>query len=190
YLVITGNPAGAPGGCGHFDFGDGTPGVVTDGPAFVAALRPGYYVEPFTQPPPRGTEQRIDFSKNGYAYSVTPAGTSARLRYVTDTHGAYTALSVVATSASRSMRIRFAGLPVNAIGGIFGFVTGPFQSQGTLTVSIRSGTRVTTYSIRGSTSFNGFGSRDRIDEIVISSASPISGNQIMDNLIVGWADAP
>ncbi|MEO7432639.1 MAG: hypothetical protein ABIR62_11585, partial [Dokdonella sp.] len=189
YLIITANPIGPANGCGHFDVGDGTPGVVTDAAAFVAALRPGYYVEPFSRPPAHATEQLIHFSKNGYAYGVVPVGTSAKLRYVTDTHGAFTALGVVATSTTRSMRIGFSGLPVNAVGGMFGFKTTPFESQGTITVAIRTGTSVKTYSIRGSNSFKGFGSRSRIDEVIISSSTPFSGTEMVDSFVVGWADA-
>ncbi len=189
YLVVTGNPVGAPAGCGHFDFSDVVPGVVTDPATFVAALRPGYYVETFSQPPRGATENLIHFSSNGYAYGVTPTGTNAKLRYVTDTHGASQALSVVATSSARSMRISLAGLPVNAIGGMFNFTTGLFQPPGTITVTIRSGTKINSYSIRGSTGFRGFGSRNRIDEVTISSSAPLAGNLMMDNLIVGWADS-
>lgn len=189
YLVITGSPIGDPAGCGHFDFSDVVPGVVTDLATFVAALRPGYYAEPFSQLPHAGSDHLMNFSRNGYAYGVTPTGTNAKLRYVTDTHGAPQALSVVATSTARSMRISFAGLPVNAIGGMFNFTAGLFQARGTITVTIRSGTKVKSYAIRGSTGFRGFGSHNRIDEVVISSSTPLSGNLMMDNLIVGWSDA-
>ncbi|MEP6882089.1 MAG: hypothetical protein ABI866_08855, partial [Dokdonella sp.] len=149
---------------------------------------PGYYVEPFSQAPRGATEQRINYSKNGYAYSVTPSGTNAKLRYVMDNHGAPQSLSVIASSSARSMRISFAGLPVNAIGGMFAFNAGLLQQQGTITVSLRSGTKIKSYSVRGGAGFKGFGSRSRIDEVLISSSSSMSGALMIDNLIVGSAD--
>lgn len=188
YLVVTGDPGGAPTGCGHFDFTDVGAGIVTDAAAFVAALNPGYYLEPFSQAPRGATEQRINFSKNGYAYSVTPSGSNAKLRYVMDTHGAPQSLSVIASSSARSLRISFAGLPVNAIGGMFAFNAGLLQQQGTITVSLRSGTKIKSYTLRGGAGFKGFGSRNRIDEVLISSSSSMSGALMIDNLIVGSAD--
>lgn len=62
--------------------------------------------------------------------------------------------------------------------------------DGTMTVAIRSGTKVKTDAIRGSTSFKGFGSRNRIDEVIISSSTRFSATQLMDKFIVGCSDAP
>ena len=119
---------------------------------------------------------------------MAPSGTNAKLRYVMDTHGAPQSLSVIASSNSRSMRISFAGLPVNAIGGMFAFNAGLLQHQGTITVSLRSGTRIKSYTFRGGAGFKGFGSRDRIDEVLINSSSTLSGALMIDSLIVGSAN--
>lgn len=190
YLVITSDPGGPSNGCGQFDFTDVVPGIVTDPAAFVAALQPGYYVEPFSQPPRGATEHLIKLSKNGYVYGIVPTGSNAKLRYEKDSHGTPNSLSIVASSVTRSMRIRFAGLPVNAIGGMFGFKESLLQSQGTITVSIRSGNKIKSYTIRGGSGFTGFGGRDRIDEVVIGASSSLSAALMMDNLIVGWANSP
>jgi hypothetical protein len=141
------------------------------------------------QVPLHATPLQMDFAGNGYAYRVRPVGSAAQLQFVNDVHGAPRALSVTASSASRSLRITFAGAPVNAFGGHFNVKsTSLFAQPGVLTVTTRSGTRTKTYTLRGSDDFRGFASRTRIDEILVSSSA--TGRLAIDDLLVGFTDTP
>ncbi len=143
------------------------------------------------QAPPGATPQRMDFARNGYAYSVTPAGTNATLQFATSALGRpLQALSVASASAPRSLRIAFSGAPVNAVGGRFWQTRLPaLAEQGVLTVSVRSGTRVKTYRIRGSDDFRGFRSSRAIDEIAIA-VNAGSARPTIDDFVVGYAQTP
>ncbi len=77
------------------------------------------------------------------------------------------------------------GAPIHAVGGrCWKTTTGGFTSQDRMTVSLRSGTRVTRDALLGSSScFHGFYSARPIDEITIDLVG--TGQPAIDDLIVG-----
>jgi hypothetical protein len=189
YLVVSASPLEPDDSCGSFGFSDLDPAIATDRTEFLAGLQPGYYLEGFRQVPPGATPQRMDFARNGYAYSVTPIGANAHLQFATDAFGrSLQALTVTSTSAPRSLRIAFSGVSVNAVGGSF-WQTGSLAAQGIVTVSFRSGVKVKTYRLRGSKNFRGFRSSRPIDEIAIT-VSAGSARPTIDDFVVGYAQSP
>ncbi len=188
YLVITADPAGPATGCGSFGLTDLPPGVTQSSSKFFSLVQPGFYPEPFTTLPRGATPQRINFSGNGFAYSVTPQGANAALAVVTSMDSRNgKAIAVNASSAPRTMRMAFTGATVTAVGGLFGLTGLPnFLPPTTVTVSLRSGTRLSTFRLDGTGGFWGFSGTARIDEMTVSTSSG-QGKPTVDNLVVGQA---
>lgn len=189
YLIVTGPPWGAYpyDQCGQYGFSDLDPAIITDSSAFRGALVPGYYLEPFKSFPQNATPTRIDFGNGTYAYRANPLGTNAQFTVPTTSQGRpMQALAVATSSGPGSIRLLSTGASFDAIGGQFFQTSLPmFARQGTIRVSLRSGTTVRTYTVRGSSSqFRGFVSIRPIDEIVISAVG-LSGRLTLDNVIIG-----
>lgn len=188
YLVVTGDPAGPANACGSFAFTDGGTELINGQQAFADRLRPGYYSQRFAVVPTGATALLREYAGNGYRLRITPQGVNARLLAPIGPQGTpLQALAVSSTSPPRTLRIAFVEKSVTVVGAIFGLTNvSPNFPAGKLTISIRSGSRVTTHSIVGNGQYRGFVSSSPIDEITITGTA-ITGNPTIDDLIVGTA---
>lgn len=185
YLFVTAQPDFPYETCGRYTLADLDPRIFTDEAGFRGLLQPGYYEESFQTFPPDATPQRMDFSGGGYGYTATPLGRDGQLIAPNLPREPLRALAAKTSWGPVTLKLTSTGAPIHAVGGRFWKTTAwGVTSQDRMTVSLRSGTRVTSYQILGSSSrFRGFYSARPIDEITINLVG--TGQPTIDDLIVG-----
>jgi len=185
YLFVTAQPDFPYETCGRYTLADLDPRIFTDEAGFRGLLQPGYYEESFQTFPPGATPQRMDFSGGGYGYTATPLGRDGQLIAPNLPREPLRALAAKTSWGPVTLKLTSTGAPIHAVGGRFWKTTAwGVTSQDRMTVSLRSGTRVTSYQILGSSSrFRGFYSARPIDEITINLVG--TGQPTIDDLIVG-----
>ncbi len=183
--VVTHIVAGPPDGIFTHDFEcasgidgcstGGEPGVYSDRAAFLAQVTGGHHEEDFAGVPVGEAGPSLDFSGNGFAWTV-----SAPLEL-------YNAPGVVSHNNSGDvLTITFTGDPVTAVGGNWWATDKGFGATGSQIVLTLSDGTVETYSPTGPAGFRGFVTELPIASLTIDAPSvPVAQWAAIDNVIVG-----
>lgn len=157
----------------------GTPGVYTDRTTFLQNVQGGHFEEGFASVPVGTAVPSLDFSGNGFAYTVTAIGGG--------TQQLYNDPGIIShDSAIDAIRITFTGAPVTAIGGNFWGTDITFTPNGgEVTLTLADSTTVT-YASSGPGDFRGFVTTTPIAHITIDAADvPANSWSTIDNVIAG-----
>ncbi|MBX3727050.1 MAG: hypothetical protein KF823_14165 [Xanthomonadales bacterium] len=159
--------------------GGGTPGVYTDLATFLQNVSPGYYAEDFASVPGGSAGPSMNFSGNGFAFTITATGPGS--------NNLFNEPGIISTdSALDAIVLTFTGAPVTAIGGNFWATDFSFAAvPRTMTLTLSDST-VETYTSSGPGDFRGFVTAAPITSITIDAAdTPANGWSTMDNVVVG-----
>jgi hypothetical protein len=153
----------------------GTPGIYTDRDLFLANVAAGFYEEDFLSVAPGDGGPSMNFSGNGFAYTISAA------------QNLYNGDGFISTNNfADPLVITFTGAPVTAIGGNFWPTDIDFNPLGTdISITLSDGT-VETLTSSGSTDFRGFVTKAPITSISIDASDDIQNAwATLDNIIVG-----
>lgn len=157
----------------------GVPGVYDNRDDFLANVLGGHYEEDFATVPVGAAGPSLDFSGEGFAYTVSAVGGGS--------NNLFNDPGIVShDSAVDALRITFTGAPVTAVGGNFwGTDVNFLPNGGEITVTLDDGT-TEVYTSTGPTNFLGFVTETPILHVTIDAADlPVNSWATMDNLIVG-----
>lgn len=153
--------------------------VYTDSASFLDDVVPGLYFNDFTGVP-TGSQPSLNFSGNGFAYTVSAAGPGSNNLF-NDTG------LISLDSAADSIVVTFTSGNVTAVGGNFWSTDINFQPRAAeVVIELGDGT-IVSFNSTSSADFRGFTSNDLITSISITAIDPLSGPAwaTMDNLYVG-----